>query len=174
MTYAGLTTADKGALLDAKARGAEWVARDENGAMYGYVKKPVKLNRNHHWVNTGGNDWWLLANDSLLFIQWSDAEPVNISLALAQIAEMESAEKNPIGCEYCSGIETVIRESAYGKFYLLKDAIGGWCVKVNHTKCPPFGGCALKDMIINHLCKIKFCPMCGRDLNSPYTEGANQ
>ena len=95
----------------------------------------------------------------------------NVNLALAQIAEMESAEKNPIGCEYCSGIETVIRESAYGKFYLLKDAIGGWCVKVNHTKCPPFGGCALKDMIINHLCKIKFCPMCGRDLNSPYTEG---
>ncbi len=27
--YAGLTTADKVALLDAKARGAEWVARDK-------------------------------------------------------------------------------------------------------------------------------------------------
>ena len=52
----GLKMSDKPALLDAKARGAEWVARDENGAMYGYVKKPVKLNRNHHWVNTGGND----------------------------------------------------------------------------------------------------------------------
>ena len=34
--YNGLTTADKGALLDAKARGAEWVARDKDDELVGF------------------------------------------------------------------------------------------------------------------------------------------
>ena len=57
--YAGLITADKGALLDAKARGFKTV-------------KPF---------HQSANEW-------------------DVDLALAQIAEMESAE-NPLTCDGC-------------------------------------------------------------------------
>ena len=98
--YAGLTIADKTALEDAKARGAEWVARDENERLMIYQEKPFK--------DTDLLNMWLLCSpsfaieveyDALYFIQWYDAEPVNIDLALSQIAEMERAQKP---CPYCS------------------------------------------------------------------------
>lgn len=94
MTYAGLTTADKPALLDAKARGAEWVARDGKSRAYDlwfYSTKPVKTK------NMWAGDAVFMEKKSarFAFIQWSDPEPVNIDLALAQIAEMESAD-NPL------------------------------------------------------------------------------
>ena len=47
--YAGLTTADKDALLDAKQNGAEWIARDKNGMICGYATKPSKYNRTGEW-----------------------------------------------------------------------------------------------------------------------------
>lgn len=92
MTYAGLTTADKGALLDAKARGAEWVARDLSTTLWGYDTKPHKckfMGEYETWTIDDEN--FVLGaididDDVLQFIQWSDAEPVNIDLALAQIA----------------------------------------------------------------------------------------
>lgn len=93
--YNGLTTADKGALLDAKARGAEWVARDKNGEIAWFKSKPEKYKHNDWWINTNCGEFAELDNQkSLPFIQWSDAEPVNIDLALAQIAEMEKASVN--------------------------------------------------------------------------------
>lgn len=91
MTYAGLTISDKPALMDAKALGAKWVARDKDTSLFGYVNKPKKLTRSRIWKYCGEHDWVRLIDSTLPFIQWSDAEPVNIDLAIAQIAEMESA-----------------------------------------------------------------------------------
>ncbi|MEN6635995.1 MAG: hypothetical protein ABFC56_09100 [Clostridiaceae bacterium] len=96
MTYAGLTTADKPALLDAKARGAEWVARDEDEELVGFRRKPKRYidmeSTSDHWERTESENYFIaMPNDEpLQFIQWSDPDPVNIDLALAQIAEMES------------------------------------------------------------------------------------
>ena len=95
MAYAGLTTADKGALLDAKARGAEWVARDADRTLCGYAKKPSK-----RFVMWGeGGEYWNLPTDQLEFIFYVDTEPVNIELALAQIAEMESKTINDVATD---------------------------------------------------------------------------
>lgn len=97
--YNGLTTADKGALLDAKARGAEWVARDSEdqaNELMAYYCKPKKHSELGVWLvdqdDILRSSIFLFVND-MPFVQWSDAEPVNIDLAIAQIAEMESAEK---------------------------------------------------------------------------------
>ena len=99
--YAGLTTADKGALLDAKARGAEWVARDKNIVLGGFKHEPTRktimlpngTSSTTTW-NDEVEDFWIELNDcDLSFVTWS-LGAVNIDLALAQIAEMESAE-NP-------------------------------------------------------------------------------
>jgi len=110
--YNGLTTADKGALLDAKARGAEWVARDKDDELAAFRLKPQKyvdmeLNSDH-WERTQFGNYFIVmpSDEPLQFIQWSDPEPVNIDLALAQIAEMESKEK-PDGCEYCATNGTI-------------------------------------------------------------------
>ena len=98
MTYAGLTTADKPALLDAKARGAEWVARDEDEELVGFRRKPKRYidmeSTSDHWERTESENYFITmpSDEPLQFIQWSDAEPVNIDLALAQIAEMESKQ----------------------------------------------------------------------------------
>ena len=97
--YAGLTTADKGALLDAKARGAEWIAREDSSALWGYATKPVNIDLERGFFTWSVNGLSLmlgaipLDDCKLDFIKWNDAEPVNIDLALAQIAEMESKQK---------------------------------------------------------------------------------
>lgn len=87
--YNGLTTADKPALMDAKARGAEWVARDENQAVNGWKEKPSK--QCYAWRD-GEVYFYIGCGDTLRFIRWSDTEPVNIDLAFAQIAEMENKQ----------------------------------------------------------------------------------
>lgn len=98
MTYEGLTISEKPALLDAKARGAEWVARDEDGQLSGFEIKPSKMidpdcipSWWSRWQkNLDSTGWIMIENEFLLpFVKWSDAEPMNIDLALAQIAEME-------------------------------------------------------------------------------------
>ena len=89
--YAGLTTADKGALLDAKADGCEWISRDDiSDDLCGFDVKPFKNRKHGRWYARKLKHISHLDSKSLQFIQWSDAEPVNIDLALAQIAEMES------------------------------------------------------------------------------------
>ena len=97
MTYAGLTTADKGALLDAKARGAEWVARDEfMGEINGFIGMPRRERADKYWLQPTGTRWSQtipIDKENLQFVQWENPEPVNIDLALAQIAEMESKQK---------------------------------------------------------------------------------
>lgn len=88
--YAGLTTADKGALLDAQRNGMQWVARDWNDSLYGYIDKPQR-NGDSRWF-TDGAFYSGLSDSSLEFVQWNNDAPVNIDIALAQIAEMETAQ----------------------------------------------------------------------------------
>ena len=145
--YNGLTTADKDALLDAKQNGAEWIARDENGMICGYATKPSKYNRTGEWYTDDGFE---LITKLLKFIKWSDHEPVNIDLALAQIAEMEGAEK-PKQCEYCAKLS---RYAGWG--------YAEW-----------FEQTAVDD-VYEISVDVKFCPNCGNPINSPYTEGATK
>lgn len=91
MTYPLLTIDDEPALLDAKARGAEWVARDKNAMLCGYATKPEKRDEAGEWYSDDG--FALASYKWLRFVKWKNPEPVNIDLALAQIAEMERAEK---------------------------------------------------------------------------------
>lgn len=86
--YAGLTPADKTALLDAKANGMVWIARDWNDSLYGYIDKPQR-NGDSRWF-TDGAFYSGISDSSLSFVQWNNDAPVNIDLAIAQIAEMES------------------------------------------------------------------------------------
>ena len=88
MTYPLLTTADKGALLDAQKYG-KWIAKDASGTLYAYRNKPVKKLLMGEWYDM---TWVALNWIYISFIHWEDAEPVNIDLALAQIAEMETAQ----------------------------------------------------------------------------------
>ena len=92
MTYAGLTISDKPALLGAKVRGAKWVARDASGSLFGYMEKPNKKSI-YEWYSM--RYFQIGGLDVLKFVHWEYSEPINIGLAIAQIAEMESAE-NPI------------------------------------------------------------------------------
>ena len=96
--YAGLTNADKGALLDAKARGAEWVARDKNIVLGGFKHEPTRktimlpngTSSTTTW-NDEVEDFWIELNDcDLSFVTWS-LGVVNVNLALAQIAYLNSA-----------------------------------------------------------------------------------
>jgi len=91
--YAGLTTADKGALLDAKKYG-KWIAKDASGTLYAYRNKPVKKSLIGGWYDM---TWVALKWIYISFIHWDDDEPVNIDLALAQIAEMESKAETILG-----------------------------------------------------------------------------
>jgi len=153
MTYAGLTTADKGALLDAKARGDNWAARDSSERLMTYPSKPFKM--------LHGIDIWAFDNEEgehaheidytlLTFIQWSDAEPVNIDLALAQIAEMESAEKPMTWNERIN--QMTVEEKADVAVIMSRR-----CSEALSKKSCPDLTC--------WQCFIEF-------LNSPYTEGA--
>ena len=105
--YNGLTTADKGALMDAKARGAEWVARDKDNELVGFRLKPQKyvdmeLN-SEHWERTQAGNYFIVmpSDEPLKFIRWSDAEPVNIDLALD--VKFCPNWGNPINSPYTEG-----------------------------------------------------------------------
>ena len=157
--YNGLTTADKGALLDAKARGAEWVARDEDEELVGFRRKPKRYidmeSTSDHWERTESENYFIaMPNDEpLQFIQWSDAEPVNIDLALAQIAEMESAEK-PLTWNERINQMTVEEKAEWVKEYLFDSACEGVCM---------YNGC-------NGACTENIIAF----FNSPYTEGEKE
>ena len=162
--YNGLTTADKDALLDAKQNGAEWIARDENGMICGYATKPSKYNRTGEWYTDDGFE---LITKLLKFIKWSDHEPVNIDLALAQIAEMESGQNNSLsekaiekGCTFCC-----YTEYPDTKLYP-RDKIEFFATRSKQIRVDVFDEDELDD--------VSFCPNCGRNLNSPYTEGATK
>ena len=73
---------------------------------------------------------------------------MEIDKAIAQIAEMESAEKSN-ECEYCTANGTI-----WSRFTSV-------CYRQDGEK-------RFDEREVN----VKFCPNCGRNLASPYTEGA--
>ena len=90
--YAELTITDKPALLEAKTNGAEWIARDGHvDYIYAYKNKPFRDVLSLRWIDKYSRLLIRIKTVNLKWIKWSDVEPVNIDLALAQIAEMESA-----------------------------------------------------------------------------------
>ena len=162
--YNGLTTADKGALLDAKARGAEWVAREKNGALWGYKSKPRKMAVHKTRYETWSSDGSVLGgivdveDSNLRFIQRDDAEPVNIDLALAQIAEMETAQTPTIAP--LTWNERINQMTVEEKRKLMTEHLTA-CVYRKFDLDIPIGACS---MLSCKECWIDF-------LNSPYTEG---
>ena len=81
---------------------------------------------------------------------------VDIDLALAQIAEMESAEKTK-GCNLCCYTEypdTTLYPRDRSEFYAGRSRQ----VRVD-------------DFDEDELNEVSYCPNCGRNLASPYTEG---
>ena len=91
--YAGLTISDKPALLDAKARGAEWVARDTNNDLYGFAVEPID-DVNYGWTIPFIGNVITINLELMKFVAYH--EKVNIDIALAQIAEMETAQTHTI------------------------------------------------------------------------------
>ena len=85
--YNGLTIADKPALEEAQARGAEWVARDSDNDLYGYAVEPID-DVNYGWTIPFIGNVITINSELMKFVLHH--EKVNIDLALAQIAEMES------------------------------------------------------------------------------------
>lgn len=160
--YAGLTISDKPALLDVKARGAEWIARDKNGMICGYASKPTKRTEDGEWYTDDGFE--LEKANKLRFVKWTNPAPVNIDLALAQIAEMESKENNALS------------EKASEKGCMTwNERINQMTVeeKVEWLNCTEF--CRVTDIPIEECNSYKDCKECMRAfLNSPYTEGEKE
>ena len=150
--YPGLTTADNGTLLDAKAKGAEWIARDEIGMICGYATKPSKYNKTGEWYTDDGFE---LITKFLKFVKWSDTEPVNIDLAIAQIAEMESTEMESVEKPMTVN-EWINQASVEEKAKWLSER--GYCPE-NFFDCSMHEDCKACWKVV---------------LNSPYTEGATK
>lgn len=184
MTYNGLTISDKTALLDAKTRGAEWVARDGHDEyLYAYNVKPIRGILSLRWVPDSGDvskhTFIKLHTEELQFVKWSDAEPVNIDLALAQIEEMESAEKpKNDGCEFCKhfGKPSAVVWDSHVLKMSGKDVPYKPFIKIElHARKNEAELIATSQGDDNKQNKttvsIRFCPMCGRNLAIPYTKG---
>jgi len=95
MTYAGLTTADKGALLDAEEIGVEWIVRDYTNELWGFDKKPRKRKCDNggflycHSLDNCDLGASPLDADTLLFIP-RESKPISVSASLRKIDRMEN------------------------------------------------------------------------------------
>lgn len=156
--YNGLTTADKGALLDAQKSGARWIARDWNNCIYGYYNRPNKTDT-RVWIWTGLMHG--MNEKSLEFVKWEDPDPVNIDLALAQIAEMESKENNALS------------EKASEKGCMTwNDRINQMTVEEKARWLYDMDVCRVSSISIEECNSYRHCTDCMKNLlNSPYTEG---
>ena len=57
----------------------KWIARDRNGDLFIFMKKPYKTDRNNYWTTGKTTDYMTYPYRSLFkFIKWSDNDPVNI------------------------------------------------------------------------------------------------
>nr|DAM69042.1 MAG TPA: Rad50 zinc hook motif [Caudoviricetes sp.] len=64
-------------------------------------------------------------------------------------------------CEFCEEKLPIITN--YGKFKI--DRLSNiHVITCNLNKCPPFATCSSKDMNVEMVMKISYCPMCGRKL----------
>lgn len=89
--YAGLTPADKDALLDAQANHINWIAREMSTSLYGYEDEPRRTM--FGWTLTEGLVIFLGTMEVIPFIGLH--EKIHIPTALAQIAEMEREQEEP-------------------------------------------------------------------------------
>ena len=156
--YAGLTTADKGALLDAKARGAEWVARDTNNDLYGYAVEPID-DIDYGWTTPFIGNVITINAESMKFVALH--EKINIDLALAQIAEMESALPD--------------HAPRHEQPMTLNDWLNGATVEEKAKWLYDMDVCRVSSISIEECNSYRHCTDCMRNLlNSPYTEGATK
>jgi predicted RNA-binding Zn-ribbon protein involved in translation (DUF1610 family) len=68
-------------------------------------------------------------------------------------------------CPFCSGEKVLYQETTHTKLYL--DTFGESRVLI--TECnpyPPYANCCMKGLSANSAFIIKYCPECGRDLNT--------
>lgn len=59
----------------AKYCGFKWLAKDKNGAIYGYYEKPIK--NVETWRGEGGK-----IHTDLDFLSWEDEEPYEINISI--------------------------------------------------------------------------------------------
>ena len=63
-----------------------WIARDKNGTLYAYERKPKKEMQYDNWDDKSDGDIYkfYLFNHLFQFITWNDSEPYNIEELLKQ------------------------------------------------------------------------------------------
>lgn len=73
-------TEDEKAILRNLPKKYEYIARDYNGNLYLYTKKPQKVLETDYWANTvdGTSKIFNIYEHLFKFIKWRDAEPYNI------------------------------------------------------------------------------------------------
>ena len=140
MTYAGLTTADKGALLDAKANGFKVLCETSNGGRVFYSKYPSASEAN--------------------------SRIISIDLALAQIAEMEKAQKPMTVGDKVVELWATDKRAFAARFVITRNTYGFKTYyalhgQLNRTKHGEIEHDNVEDAIQDEL----------DFLNSPYTEG---
>lgn len=172
--YNGLTAADKMVMLKAMKFGAKWLARDWTGQLYGYSVKPRKDDEFKKWTSSGGY-MFLVKDKYIRLADWSDTEPVNIDLALAQIAKMDSKE-NKLLSEKASEKPCMTWNERINQMTVEEKAD----VALNLNLCAgelrkPYDLCDEKYLYasgMQHNGRFHDCRQCWIDkLNSPYTEG---
>lgn len=155
--YNGLTIADKDALLDAQQYGAQYIARDASGIVYGYQRKPIRKPCVYEWYEM---TWQAIGQkDDFSFVHWEDTEPIHIPTALAQIAEMESALPD--------------HAPRHEQPMTLNDWLNGATVEEKAKWLYDMDVCRVSSISIEECNSYRHCTDCMRNLlNSPYTEGA--
>ena len=59
-----------------------WIARDEDGGIYLYSKKPIKYKYGWYSPNSNAMYSMRLEDDSFPEVQWSDEEPTKVKLVI--------------------------------------------------------------------------------------------
>lgn len=68
-------------------------------------------------------------------------------------------------CDYCSN-DKIYQTSNYCDIAIEDSPLGKTLVVKNIKKgCPPYANCSCKDMNVNAVFLIKYCPECGKKLD---------
>lgn len=70
-------------------------------------------------------------------------------------------------CEFCEGKFPITTH--YGKFKIDKLS-NKPVITCDLNKCPPFAVCSSKDMNVEMVMEIAYCPICGRKLDTNYDD----
>lgn len=68
-------------------------------------------------------------------------------------------------CKYCENSKALYQKCRYGDLYL-NTFRKSRTLEVKLKGCPPFADCCMKDIPISVVFLIKYCPECGRKLES--------